>query len=374
MNVETLKKEIASMDEALLQLLLKRLELEETVPVEMREPVARMTDRRETLRNMAAIAGEREQEAWLLFSTLFSLEDARTDASVESGRLTETVKAALEQGKSEFPRSALVACQGTEGANSQAAAEKLFPRGHLMYFKTFEAVFDAVNSGLCQYGVLPIENSSNGSVRAVYDLLQRKNFSVVRSTCLRIRHELMTKPGTKLSDIRVIYSHEQALGQCSRYLNTLSGVKLIPCANTAVAARMVAEAKEEGAAAIASVGCAELYGLEILKTDIQNNDNNYTRFLCIAAKPVIYSGANKISIVLACANQPGALHDVLAKIRAAGLNMSKIESCPVSGSSFEFIFFLDLEGAVTEPGVLPMLESLSRSAQSFQLLGCYQEV
>ena len=374
MDYEALRTEINAADEAILQLMLKRLALEEAALGENKSPAEKAALRRETLRKMTELAGDKEQEAWLIFNTLFSLEDTRADAVLGGGELTANVEAALERGKTEFPRSALVACQGTEGANSQVAAEKLFPRGNLMYFKTFEAVFDAVASGLCKYGVLPIENSSNGSVRTVYDLLQRKNCSVVRSTQICIRHELMAKPGTKLSDIKVVYSHEQALGQCSRYLGSLPGVKLIPCANTAVAARMVAESPESGAAAIASANCAELYGLEILKSDIQDNDNNYTRFLCITAKPVIFPGANKISIVLACANKPGALHEVLAKIRAAGLNMSKIESCPVTGSSFEFIFFLDLEGSVTEPHVLPMLESLSRNAQTFHLLGCYQEV
>ncbi len=374
MDYEMLRKEIEAADEAILQLMLKRLALEEQAYAENKDPALRVANKRDTLRRMTELAGDRELEAWELFTTLSALEDARADHIDRPGKLTATVQEALERGKGEFPKSALVACQGTEGANSQAAAEKLFPRGNLMYFKNFEAVFDAVNSGLCKYGVLPIENSSFGSVRAVYDLLLHKSFSIVRSTRLCIRHELMAAPGTKLSNIRTVYSHEQALGQCSKFLSTIPGVKLIPCANTAVAARMVAEGGASGVAAIASHECAALYGLEVVQPDIQDSANNYTRFLCITAKPVIYAGANKMSVVLACANKPGALHDVLAKIRAAGLNMSKIESCPVSGRSFEFIFFLDLEGSVTEPGVLPMLESLSRSCESFQLLGCYQEV
>ncbi len=151
------------------------------------------------------------------------------------------VRASLEAGTSVFPQTGLVACQGVEGANSQVACDRLLPRGNIVYVKTFEAVVSAVESGLCKFGVLPIENSSNGSVRAVYELLQDHNLSIVRSTRLCIRHELLALPGVKMEDITEIYSHEQAIGQCSKFLSSLNGVRVIPCDNTAVAAKMVAE-------------------------------------------------------------------------------------------------------------------------------------
>ena len=268
-----------------------------------------------------------------------------------------------------------MACQGTEGSNSQAACEKFLPRGNIIYVKTFAAVFDAVESGLCQYGVLPIENSSNGSVRAVYELLQRKHFSIVRATNLYIHHELMAKPGVKLSEIKEIYSHEQAIGQCSKFLASLgSGVKVIPCGNTAMAAKMVSESENPAVAAISSHTCAALYGLEQVADDIQDSDNNYTRFICITKEPVIYTGANRISLIIACENKPGALNDILSKLAAHGINMSKLESCPVIGRYFEFMFFLELEASVEEPGVLPMLEELERSCANFIFLGNYMLV
>ena len=284
------------------------------------------------------------------------------------------MKASLAAGGEVFPQTGLVACQGVEGANSQVACDRILPRGNIVYVKTFQAVASAVESGLCKFGVLPIENSSNGSVRAVYELLQDHKLSVVRSTRLCIRHELLALPGAKLSDITEIYSHEQAIGQCSRFLTGLNGVRVVPCDNTAAAAQMVAERGDKHVAAISSHPCAALYGLECLKDDIQDSDNNYTRFFCVAKDPVIYAGANRISLIIACENKPGALYDILSKLAALGINMTKLESCPVTGRNFEFIFFLELEASVHEPGVLPMLEELERSCQSFQFLGSYAEV
>ena len=284
------------------------------------------------------------------------------------------IRASLAREEAVFPQTGTVACQGVEGGNSQAACDRLLPRGRIVYVNSFEAVFDAVESGLCQFGVVPIENSSYGSVRAVYDLLQRKRFSIVRSTRLCIRHELLALPGARLSDITKIYSHQQAIGQCSRVLSTLPGVETIPWDNTASAARLVSESGSSHAAAIASPACAGLYGLVPVARDIQDSDNNYTRFICITRDPAVYAGSGRISLILSCDNTPGALYEVLSRLAALGINMTKLESCPVTGRNFEFIFFLELEASVHAPGVVPMLEELERSYQGFQFLGCYGEV
>ena len=240
-----------------------------------------------------------------------------------------------------------------------------------MYVKTFEAVFDAVESGLCEFGVLPIENNTHGSVRKVYELLQKKGFHIVRSTSLNIRHELLVKPDTKLSGIKEIMSHEQAIGQCSKFLSTLpEGVKITPCANTAMAAKAVAES-DGSIAAIASHDCLELYGLESLSSDIQDSDNNYTKFILITKELSIYAGANRISIILDCPNKPGALGDILQMFASHGVNMLKLESCPVTGRNFEFIFYIELDASVRDSGVVPMLEELERECNSFTFLGNY---
>ena len=379
MDLATLREEIDAVDGQMLQLFLERMRIGEQIAAEKREsalPVLNKEREREILARVQAEAGDMEPYAYQLFTTLIELNKARqSQINAQPSRVRPMIEKSIAAEEQVFPRTGLVACQGVEGANSQAACDKLLPRGNIMYVKSFEAVFDAVESGLCKFGVLPIENSANGSVRTVYDLLQRKRFSIVRATTLHIRHELMAKPGTKLGDITEIYSHEQAIGQCSRYLATLNGkVKVTPVANTAVAAKMVAEGINPHAAAISSHACTELYGLVTLKEDIQDSDNNYTRFICIEKNPVIYAGANKISLILDCKNEPGALNSLLAKIAAYGVNTCKIESCPVSGRNFEFIFFFDLDASVREPGVLPMLEELERISESFTFLGNYAVV
>ncbi|MEN6338811.1 MAG: prephenate dehydratase domain-containing protein [Clostridiaceae bacterium] len=379
MELDALREKIDSVDESMLALFLERMELSEQVAAYKRAhslPLTNKTREREILARVTENTGELEPYVHQFFSNLFELSKARQgELNAGVSRIRALIEQALAAPEEVFPHTGVIACQGIEGSNSQAASDKLFPRGHIVYVKSFEAAFNAVESGLCQFAVLPIENSTNGSVRAVYDLLQKKRFSIVRGTSLCIRHELMAKPGTKMAEITEIFSHEQALGQCGRYLTTLSGkVKVTPCANTALAAKMVAESGDPGAAAICSHACAELYGLETLNDDIQDSDNNYTRFICVTKKPAIYAGANRISLILACQNKPGALNEILSKLAAHGVNMSKLESCPVTGGNFEFEFFLEMDASVREPGVLALLEELERISESFVLLGNYSMV
>ena len=378
MELSEIREKIDTVDDQLLKLFLERMSLAEEVAAYKNEhhlPILNKERERAVLARVTEQSGEKERYAYHLFSTLFELARSRQAELISAPtRVEAQVKASLEAGSAVFPQTGLVACQGVEGANSQMACDRLLPRGNIVYVKTFEAVVSAVESGLCKFGVLPIENSSNGSVRAVYELLQDHRLSIVRSTRLCIRHELLAMPGVKMDDITEIYSHEQAIGQCSRFLESLNGVRVIPCDNTAVAAKMVSERGDRHAAAISSHACAALYGLDTVRDDIQDSDNNYTRFICIAKDPVIYAGANRISLVIACDNKPGALYDILSKLAALGINMTKLESCPVTGRNFEFIFFLELEASVLEPGVLPMLEELERSCQNFQFLGNYAEV
>ena len=378
MELSEIRTKIDAVDNQLLDLFLQRMELSEEVAAYKNEhnlPILNKAREREILAKVTEKSGEKERYAYHLFSTLFELARSRQAELINAPtRVQSQVEASLAAGGPVFPQTGLVACQGVEGANSQVACDRILPRGNIVYVKTFEAVVSAVESGLCKFGVLPIENSSNGSVRAVYTLLQEHNLSVVRSTRLCIRHELLAKPGVKMSDITEIYSHEQALGQCSKFLNGLNGVRVIPCDNTAMAAKMVAESGNRHAAAISSHPCAALYGLECISDAIQDSDNNYTRFFCIAKDPVIYAGANRISLIIACDNKPGALYEILSKLAALNINMTKLESCPVSGRNFEFIFFLELEASIQDPSVLPMLRELERSCASFNFLGSYTEV
>ena len=378
MELSEIRTKIDAVDDQLLGLFLERMALSEEVAAYKNQhqlPILNKAREREILAKVTQRAGEKERYAYHLYSTLFELARSRQAELISSPtRVESRIKDSLAAGGEVFPQTGLVACQGVEGANSQVACDRLLPRGNIVYVKSFAAVAAAVESGLCKFGVLPIENSSNGSVRAVYQLLQEHDLSIVRSARLCIRHELLALPGVKPEDITEIYSHEQAIGQCSKFLSGLKDVKIIPCGNTAAAAKMVAESGSRHAAAISSHPCAALYGLECVDNSIQDSDNNYTRFICVTKKPVIYAGANRISLIIAFENKPGALYDILSKLAALDINMTKLESCPVAGSDFEFIFFIELEASVQDSGVLAMLKEMERSCAQFQFLGSYAEV
>ncbi|MCI8437158.1 MAG: bifunctional chorismate mutase/prephenate dehydratase [Lawsonibacter sp.] len=378
MELSEIRTKIDAVDDQLLTLFLERMALSEEVAAYKHEhklPILNKAREREILAKVTQRAGDKERYAYHLYSTLFELARSRQAELISAPtKVAERVRTALASNSEVFPQTGMVACQGVEGGNSQAACDRLLPRGNIMYVKSFDGVVSAVESGLCQFGVLPIENSSNGSVRKVYQLLQEHDLSVVRSTRLCIRHELLALPGVKQEEITEIYSHEQAIGQCSQFLSGLKDVKVIPCGNTALAAKMVAESGSRHAAAISSHPCAALYGLECVNSAIQDSDNNYTRFICVAKNPVIYAGASRISLIVAFENKPGALYEIISKLAAMDINMTKLESCPVAGSDFEFIFFLELEASVKAPGVLAMLEEMERSCAQFQLLGNYAEV
>ena len=378
MELSDIRSRIDAVDEQLLKLFLERMELAEGVAAYKNEhhlPILNRQREREILARVTAAAGDKERYAYHLYTTLFELARSRqAELLTEPTRVAAQVERSLAAGGPMFPQTGLIACQGVEGGNSQAACDRLFPRGDLRFVKTFDAVAEAVQSGACTFGVLPVENSSNGSVRAVYSLLQEHRLSVVRAARLCIHHELLALPGVKQEEIREIYSHQQAIGQCSRFLGGLFDVRVIPCGNTAEAAKRVAESGDRHAAAISAHSCAALYGLSCVNDRIQDSENNYTRFYCVTREPVIYAGANRISLILSLENRPGALYEMLSKPAALGINMTKLESCPVVGSDFEFVFFLELEASVQDASVLGMLEEMERGCAAFTFLGGYAEV
>ena len=311
----------------------------------------------------------------ILYSQIFDLTRSYEHRFIDDENgLCRLIEKAVENTPKVFPESAFVACQGVAGANSQIAADKLFKLPNILYFKNFDAVFSAIETGLCRYGVIPVENSNAGSVNKVYDLMMSHNFYIVRSIVMHISHYLMAKPGTKLSDIREIYTHEQASSQCSAFLSGLEGVRVIPVANTAVAAKMVDESNRTDVAAISSFPCAKIYGLEILKDNVQNSDNNYTRFICISKDPEIYPGADKTSLMVTLPHESGSLYKVLSRFNSLGLNLNKLESRPLPQKEFEFMFYFDLDAPVYSESFLQLMKELPGACSGFTYLGSYSEV
>lgn len=379
MNLEQSRKAIDEIDQQLVKLFTERMASAAEIAAYKKENNLPVLDAGRERQKLAAISemapDDLENSARCLYSLIFSLSRAYQHRLLgNDAELPKKIAAAIESTPNLFPPKAMVACQGVEGAYSQQACDKLFAMPRIMYFRHFDGVFQAVQSGMCKYGILPIENSSYGSVAQVYDLMRNHKFYIVRSIKLCVRHALLAKHGVRLQDVKEVFSHEQAIGQCSAYLKAHPEIKITICENTAVAARMVAESDRKDIAAISSVHCAQLYGLHVLEERVQNNDNNYTRFICISKDLEIYPGANKISLMLSARDRPGALYSVLAKFAALGVNLTKLESRPLPGSDFEFIFYFDMEASVLSDAVLKMLSELMAEPDVFVFLGNYAEV
>ena len=379
MDINELRNEIDNVDEKLVALFVERMNLSAKIAdykKEHRLPIYVPSREREKLQTVAQLAGEdMSNYTRVLYSMLFELSRSyQNRRNILSTPLHDTIMDSIENTPKLFPQNAIVACQGAEGAYAQIACEKMFKSPFIMYFKNFEGIFNAIDKGLCQYGILPLENSTAGSVKKVYDLMIHHNFSIVRTFRLKIDHNLLANPGTKLSDVKEIYSHEQAINQCSDFLNTVAGVKIIPVENTAVAAQMVSASGRTDVAAISSRNCQELYNLTCLAESIQDKGNNRTRFICISKKLEIYPGADKTSIMMVLSHKPGALYKVLARMYALGINVTKLESRPIPDRDFEFMFYFDLETSVYSEEFVQLMCELDDMCEEFKYLGSYTEV
>ena len=378
MDLQKLRGEIDAIDTQMTDLFVRRMGLCAEVARYKKEngmAVVHQGREREILSRISALAGdELDSYARILFSTLFDLSRSYQSMLItEASPVERKIDEALRSTPQMLPKKAVVACQGVEGGYAQQACDKVFSFADIMYFRSWEGVFSAVQKGLCQYGILPIENSSNGSVNGVYDLMRSFDFHIVRGVKLHVNHSLLACPGADLGGIKEIFSHEQAIGQCSEFLRTLPGVQITVCENTAMAAKLVAESGRTDAAAISSPACAAMYGLRELRQGVHNTDNNYTRFILIAKNPEIYPGADHLSLMFKVGHTPGSLTRVLARFSALGLNMTKLESRPISGADFHYMFYMDFEGSIYDPSVRKLLCELEQELELFVFLGAYQE-
>lgn len=379
MELENIRNEIDLIDDKIAQLYNDRMALVQKVSEAKKQSGKRVNDpdreKKILLRLSEKVDEENQVYLKRVYEAVFETSKAKQTSSAENhSEVTERINAALKKGELEFPVKARVACQGVNGAYSGIAADKLFELADITYFKNFDGVFQAVEKGFCKYGLLPIENSSAGSVNQVYDLMKEHKFYIVRGVRMSVSHNLVVNKDTALSDIKEIISHEQALSQCKKYLERFKDVKITAVANTAVAAKMLAESGRKDVAAISSRECAEIYGLKMLETNVQDNDNNYTRFILIAKEMEFYAGAQKISIMTTLPqNTPGSLYKLLAKFYNLGINLTKLESRPIVGSSFEFMFYFDFECDVRKKSVQNLLAELDSSTEQFTFLGAYSE-
>lgn len=379
-DIAELRRDIDLIDDKIAELFLDRMEKMDEVALAKKNEGTSISDparERNILSRVTNAVGEKHEDAArLLFRTIFGITKARQRVLLNGeSEFTKSIKDAIAATNDKFPKRAIVACPGVEGAYAQQAASRMFPLPTIVYFNDFEKIFEAVEKGLCPYGILPIENSAAGSVAAVYDLMQKHKFHIVRSLKLKIDHVLLAPKGTRLSDVKVIESHPHALAQCSEFFRAHSDIEMKPAINTATAAEALAANKTRGVAVIASRTCADLYGLEIIVERIQNAALNYTRFICIAKNTEIYSDANRIGIMLSLPHKPGSLNDIISKFSAIDVNLTKLESRPVPGMDFEFRFIFEFEASISDPSVLSLLADLAADPEidRFTFLGAYSE-
>ncbi|HEX9013548.1 MAG TPA: prephenate dehydratase [Anaerolineaceae bacterium] len=265
-----------------------------------------------------------------------------------------------------------VAYQGEPGAYSEAAAIEYFG-GQAETFpqESFEALFAAVESGACEFGLVPIENSLAGSIHQNYDLLQQHTLAIVGEHLLRVHHCLIGLPGADLAGIRRVISHPQALAQSALFLRALPGVKVEAVYDTAGSVKMVLEGGDPSVAAVASSRAAETYRMRILAEGIEDDPANFTRFLVISRTPVRPGEHAKTSIVFSVPNVPGSLYKALGIFATRGLDLTKIESRPMVGKPWEYLFYIDFNGSTEDPRVLAALGELEQDAAVLRVLGSY---
>ena len=379
LDLQNLRLEINETDKEIVDLFKKRMNIAASVAEYKKQnglPVLDAARERALLSRISDMAGEEfDVYARTLYHTMLDVSRAYQYTKLNGGsEVYEGIKASLETTDKVFPSRARVACQGVEGAYSQIAAEKLFELPAISYYSSFDGVFDAIERGECDYGVLPIENSTAGSVKKVYELMLGHEFHIVRSARLKIDHNLLCKKGAKIENIKEIISHEQAISQCGAFLRSLGNVKITVAPNTAVAAKTVAQSGTDDIAALSSRLCAELYGLENIAPSVQDMGNNYTRFICISKKPEIYPGADKLSLMMVTPNKPGALYHVLSCFNALGINMTKLESCPIPERDFESMFYFDFTVSVYSDNLERLLCELEARGERYKLLGAYSEI
>ena len=380
MELSELRQQIDGIDRQLVELFIKRMNVAAEVAEYKRECGMNVLDasrERALLAKVSELSGEDfEEYTRTLYATILDLSRSYQHKCLgDASSLYTEITEAIEKTPRVFPQKAIVACQGVEGAYSQIAAEKLFRYPNIMFFSDWEKVFSAIEAGLCKYGVIPIENSTAGSVKKVYDLMISRKFKIVRTVRIKIDHNLLAKRGTRREDIKEIFSHEQAISQCSAFLSQhFPSAKITRVANTAEAARMVAQSERADVASLSSRSCAEQYSLNVVASSVQDNGNNHTRFICITNELEVYPGADRTSLMMVAPHKPGSLYRILSRFNALGINLLKLESRPIPDRDFEFMFYFDLEAPVYSESLARLLSELERECDEFTYLGSYLEV
>lgn len=375
LDLQEIRKKLDGIDKEIVSLYEKRMDLCRQVAefkIGTGKPVydgEREKQKLEAVKSMVQDEDNR-QGAEELFSQLMTISRRlQYRLLAENGKSPDTGFCPVEEIRTAGAR---IVYQGVEGAYSHEAAMKYFGQeADLFHVNTWEEAMKAVEGGTADYAVLPIENSSAGAVSDNYDLLIKYHNYIVAEVMLPVSHALLGVPGSSVEQIRTVFSHPQALMQCSEYLNSHGEWKQISVENTAVAAKKILEEGDVTQAAVASEGAGKRYGLTALETEINYNRDNVTRFIVVAKKPVYWKGAGKISLCFELPHKSGSLYNMLSNFIYNNVNMVMIQSRPIPGRNWEYRFFVDIEGNLADAAVNNALTGIANEAANLRILGNY---
>ncbi|MDE6519612.1 MAG: chorismate mutase [Ruminococcus sp.] len=369
MDLNQLRSNIDDIDEQILNLFMKRMELCKAVADYKKEhnlPVFQGGREKQLIDRIKALTNDSELESGTaaLFTTIMDIS-----------KILQNRKLLSEQSNNiyavpDFANAERIGCQGTSGANSETASRLIFGDKPIIFYKTFEDVFSAVQSGELDYGVLPVHNSTAGSVNSTYDLMAKYSVYTVKEVCVEINHCLATRNNISIDEITTVYSHPQAIAQCCDYI-TAHGLKTAEYGNTATSAKMVAESSEN-IASICSVECANRLGLNIVAENIADCSVNRTRFICISRDMQVAPESDSISVMIKIPDTEGSLYRLLTKFYVNGMNLLKIESRPLKDGSFNVMFYLDFDGRINDAGVKALMNDLAENSEYFRFLGTFK--
>ena len=370
MDLKELRDQIDILDGEMLELFQKRMELCLQVAEYKKKNKVNVL---QTGREKEVIDGIKrkaepkfEDSAAVLFSNIMDISKSYQQCEINKGVTF------VDHIDFSAPLDCKVGCYGVKGSNSEEATKWIFGnRKKVEFYREFEDVFRAVEDGSIDFGIIPVQNSSTGSISPVYDLMWKYKVYINRMVRIPIRHCLATANAANLDEVEAVYSHPQALMQCSGFLRK-NDLKTVHYASTATAAKLVAKSDKK-IAAICSEKCARLYNLKVLETNISDEESNFTRFVCIARDPMVEQDANRVSVIMSLSDDEGSLYRMLTKFRVAGLNLLRIESRPRHQGNFDVVFYLDFEGSVDDERVNALLVSLQNELKDFRFLGNYSE-
>lgn len=370
MKLDELRKNIDKIDDEMLKLFEKRMEITHRVALyKIKNGLNIFQSERENaiidkVRSKAPDGLQNSVET--LFTTIMDIG--------KSKQFSEFFAENCSIDHTEFNRSdnMKIACPGIVGSYTEQAAYQISKNAELKYYETFEDVFEAVENGEMPFGIVPIQNSTAGSVSDTYELLSKSNLFIACSTKVKINHCLACRQDTNESDIKKVFSHEQGLMQCSEFIKENRFFKR-ECANTSIAAQMISESSEP-LACICSEECAKEHKLKILKTNIANTNKNYTRFILVSNELCSSERADIVSVTLTISHRRSALYRLLTKFSVCGLNLVRLENKPLASKDFDVQFYLDFEGSILNPEVPKLIAELKSELSYFKFLGNFEEV